>query len=279
MQRAIVDALLEFQQTNDAKILDQILNDPEVRRPCEHGYPWHHRLFDVDRKTQDADSVTKYVRVSRCTICSERVYLSFITSLDFNEEPGIPLLLHGRALSKWAQEENESPSEDSVNWELVRWRFMDSADVNRLVAILESGDVVDQIEVAKVLGEIGNAASVAIPNLMSAMRSSNQRLRLAATIAVARIRREPSVAVREVTTALETFNQRLLGISTSRNHWVGEVIFEELASGAVECIETLEWMGDAAAPALPTLRQLRTLGLADEINQRIDALIARMATL
>jgi hypothetical protein len=246
-----------------AQLLDKNL---AAKEGCSHRYPWNHRLDDVKIGDQA-------YRVSRCVTCGEQLTFTPIAMSAINPEPGVPTWLTGDALRRWVSEEEEQPAEGPVNWEVQRWRFLGEADIGVLIRSLRSGDSMDQIEVATVLGEIGSQAKDAFPVLMQLTQSDYRWLRLASAKAAWRIARNSAETLPVIVSVLRSVEDTLKKASMQKDNALGEFLTGHTLSSFKEIIEFLGEMGAEARPAVPELFRL----LEDNSLDIRDPILAALA--
>jgi hypothetical protein len=109
LQNELKSALVGFLNSGDESAIQSIIAaHPEIVTSSYGDYPDTHRVVDIRIGN-------KRYRVCRQISTGEKLTLSLIDEV--MDDPGVPLWLDGEKLRAWAKSEEESPSDESIDWE------------------------------------------------------------------------------------------------------------------------------------------------------------------
>ncbi|RCS56456.1 hypothetical protein [Parvibium lacunae] len=112
LQLELKSSLINFLTSGDESSLIAMIDEhPEIVTSVYGDYPDFHRVVDVVIGG-------KYYRVCRQISNDERLTLSVID--EPSDVSGVPIWLEGEKLRKWAEAEEEDPSDEPVDWEKYR---------------------------------------------------------------------------------------------------------------------------------------------------------------
>ncbi|HEX8915684.1 MAG TPA: hypothetical protein VF796_25240 [Humisphaera sp.] len=89
-----------LRDADPATLAEAVAADADARAPCDHPFPWAHRLSDVTLHG------TPY-RVMRCAACDEALFFFPIPPDRAGGESGVPYWVTGRQLRRWADDRAE----------------------------------------------------------------------------------------------------------------------------------------------------------------------------